>query len=156
MKKCLVLLLLTLGLLRGYTQDQVIKGKVTDENGKPLTGATVTIKNTNNSTTTDADGNFQITAGTLLKPVLVISYVGYTSSEVIARPGGSFPVSLQPDSKALNDVVVVGYGTQRKRDVTGATATITIPIDRAHGVACASRTQGTVLARTLGMTYPIG
>jgi TonB-dependent starch-binding outer membrane protein SusC len=124
MKKCLVLLLLALSFLRGSSQDQVIKGKVTDDNGKPLTGATVTIKGTKNSTTTDAEGNFQITTGGQLKPVLVISYVGFANSEVTARPGGVFPVILRPDSKALNDVIVVGYGTQRKRDVTGATASV--------------------------------
>lgn len=124
MKKCLVLLLLALSFLRGSSQDQVIKGKVTDENGKPLTGATVTIKNTKNSTTTDAEGNFQITTGGQIKPVLVISYIGYANSEVTARSGAVQPVMLQPDAKALNDVVVVGYGTQRKRDVTGATVSV--------------------------------
>ena len=124
MKKCLVLLLVTLALLRGYSQDQVIKGKVTDEEGKPLAGATVTVKNTNTSTTTDAGGVFQISAAGQLKPVLVISYVGYANSEMAARPGGSVMVSLRPDSRSLNDVVVVGYGTQRKRDVTGATASV--------------------------------
>ncbi|HVU55318.1 MAG TPA: TonB-dependent receptor [Puia sp.] len=125
MKKCLALLLVTLGLLlRGYSQDQVIKGRVTDEEGKPLAGATVTIKNTNISTTTDVAGAFQITASGQLKPVLVISYVGYSNSELAARPGGAFTISLHADNRALNDVVVVGYGTQRKRDVTGATATV--------------------------------
>jgi TonB-linked SusC/RagA family outer membrane protein len=124
MKKCLVLLLLTLGLLHGYSQDQVIKGKVTDEDGKPLPGATVTLKNTTTSTTTDASGTFQLSTGGQLKPVFVISYVGYAGSEVVGRPGEPLTVSLRQDAKALNDIVVVGYGTQRKRDVTGATATI--------------------------------
>src|SRR3982074_36544 len=124
MKKYLLLLLLTLGLIRGYSQDPVIKGKVTDEEGRPLVGATVTIKGTNVSTTTDVQGNFQIAAGGQLKPVLVVSYVGYANREVAVRPGETFSVLLQPDSKALNDVIVVGYGTQRKRDVTGATATV--------------------------------
>ena len=124
MKRCLLLLVLTLGLIRGYSQDPIIKGKVTDEEGRPLVGATVTIKGTNVSSTTDVQGNFQIATGGRLKPVLIVSYVGYTNSEVAARPGGVFSVNLQPDSKALNDVIVVGYGTQRKRDVTGATATV--------------------------------
>jgi TonB-linked SusC/RagA family outer membrane protein len=125
MKKCLALLLVTLGLLlRGYSQDQVIKGKVTDDEGKPLVGATVTIKNTNTSTTTDAAGTFQISSAGLLKPILVVSYVGFASSEISARPGGTFAVSMKAENKTLNDVVVVGYGTQRKRDVTGATATV--------------------------------
>lgn len=124
MKKCLVLLLLTMTLIHAYAQEQVIKGKVTDEEGRPLAGATVTIKNTNTSTTTDATGTFQITVQSQLKQSLVISYVGYGSSEVAASPGGTVTVSLKQDAKALNDVVVVGYGTQRKRDITGATATV--------------------------------
>lgn len=124
MKRHILLLLFILGLLKGYSQDQVIKGKVMDEEGRPLVGATVTIKNTSISTTTDVSGNFQITAGGQLKPILVVSYVGYANSELAARPGGVFTVSLKQDAKALNDVVVVGYGTQRKRDVTGSTATV--------------------------------
>ncbi len=124
MKLHILLLLFTLGLLRVYSQDQVIKGKVTDEEGRPLVGATVAIKNTNISTTTDVSGNFQISSGGQLKPILVVSYVGYANSELAARPGGAFTVSLRQDAKALNDVVVVGYGTQRKRDVTGSTATV--------------------------------
>ena len=124
MKKCLVLLLLSMALIQAYAQDRVIKGKVTDEEGRPLAGATVAIKNSKTSTTTDAAGNFQITVQGELRQTLVVTYVGYTNSELSAQPGGSVTVSLKQDAKALNDVVVVGYGTQRKRDVTGATATV--------------------------------
>lgn len=123
MKKVLLLLLLALGLLGANAQDQVIKGKVIDEEGIPLVGATITIKGTTTSVTTDAQGNFQINSGGKANPVLVVSYIGYADAQVQAGRS-SVTVSLKPDARALNDVIVVGYGTQRKRDVTGATATI--------------------------------
>ncbi|MES1249265.1 MAG: SusC/RagA family TonB-linked outer membrane protein, partial [Chitinophaga rupis] len=123
MKKFLLLLFSACCFLFNYAQDQVIKGKVTDEEGRPLAGATITIKNTTTSATTDAQGNFQINSGGRVNPVMVITYVGYANTEIKAG-GGSLAVSLKRDAQALNDVIVVGYGTQRKRDVTGATATV--------------------------------
>jgi hypothetical protein len=70
MKKLLLVLLLALGLVHGYSQDPVVRGKVVDENGKPLSGATVALKGTT-TTVTDADDNFQISKGNQIKPVLI-------------------------------------------------------------------------------------
>ncbi|MES1249529.1 MAG: carboxypeptidase-like regulatory domain-containing protein, partial [Chitinophaga rupis] len=123
MRKILLLLLSAFSIYLVHAQDQVIKGRVTDETGQPLAGATVTIKASGSSTTTDAQGNFQLNPGKRINPTLVISYVGYADMEVKAT-SANLTVTLRPDAKALNDVVVVGYGTQRKRDVTGATATV--------------------------------
>jgi len=123
MKKFLLLLFSACSFLLNYAQDQVIKGKVTDEEGKPLVGATVTIKSTTITSTSDAQGNFQINAGGRANPLLVISYVGYADAQIKADRS-SLSISLKRDAQALNDVIVVGYGTQRKRDVTGATATV--------------------------------
>lgn len=108
----------------GYAQPKLIKGKITDETDKPLSGATVTVKGTTVTTTTDTAGNFQLDAGNLITPVLVVTYVGYLNREYTVRGSGAVNISLQQDAKALGDVVVVGYGTQRKRDVTGATSTV--------------------------------
>ena len=123
MRKILLLLFFAFSIYLVHAQDQVIKGRVMDEAGQPLAGATVTIKATGSSTTTDAQGNFQLNPGKRINPTLVISYVGYADVEVKAT-GASLTVTLRQDARALNDVVVVGYGTQRKRDVTGATASI--------------------------------
>jgi TonB-linked SusC/RagA family outer membrane protein len=124
MKKMLLLLLLGLGLSAAYAQQVPIKGKVTDENGLPVPGATVTVKNTHLSTTTDTAGNFQIASGGQKNPLLEITSVGFGPEEIAATEGGFLQVHLRSEAKALNDVVVVGYGSQRKRDVTGSISSV--------------------------------
>ena len=124
MKKCLLLLILALSLLRIHAQNQTIKGKVTGQNGQPLAGATVTIKGTNLSTTTDESGNFQLASGNILKPVFTISFVGYESQDYTYKGKQGFTIQLAQDIRSLGDVIVVGYGVQRKRDVTGATSEV--------------------------------
>ncbi len=124
MKKCLLLLLLALSLLRSHAQDKIVRGKVTDESGKPLTGATVTIKGTNLTAATDNDGTFSINTGSVQKPVFTISYVGMESQDYTYKGSSAFTIQLHVDNRTLGDVIVVGYGVQRKRDVTGATAEV--------------------------------
>ena len=124
MKKCLLLLLLALSLLRTNAQDKTVKGTVTDEAGKPLAGATVTIKGTNISSSTDANGNFSINTGNVLNPVFTVSFVGYENQDYTFKGRSGFSVSLHQDARTLGDVIVVGYGVQRKRDVTGATSEV--------------------------------
>lgn len=124
MKKCLLLLLLALSLLRTNAQDKTVKGTVSDETGKPLAGATVTIKGANISSVTNAEGVFTINTGNVINPVFIISFVGYENQEYTFKGHSGFTVALHQDSRALGDVIVVGYGVQRKRDVTGATAEV--------------------------------
>src|SRR6185312_1578867 len=124
MKKCLLLLLLALSLLRTNAQDKTVKGTVSDETGKPLAGATVTIKSTNISSATNAEGVFTINTGNVINPVFIISFVGYENQEYTFKGHSGFTVALHQDSRALGDVIVVGYGVQQKRDVTGATAEV--------------------------------
>ncbi|MGV3642050.1 MAG: SusC/RagA family TonB-linked outer membrane protein [Adhaeribacter sp.] len=101
-----------------------VTGKVTTPGGDPLPGVTVVLKGTTNGTATGIDGTYSLsvpeTAGTL-----VFSFVGYNTIEKSFSGPGAVNVTLQEDAKALEEVVVVGYGTQRKADVTGATATVT-------------------------------
>src|SRR6202042_1120024 len=99
-------------------------GKITDEANKPLAGATVTLKGTTVTTTTDEAGNFQINTETQARPVLEITFVGFLNEEYSIKGASEFTIHMQQDPHTLGDVIVVGYGTQRKRDVTGATATI--------------------------------
>jgi TonB-linked SusC/RagA family outer membrane protein len=124
MKKMLLLLVLSFGLLKGYSQGRTIKGKVTDENDKPLAGATVTLKGTTVNALTDEAGNFQINTGDQVSPVLVVTFVGYTNEDFNVKGRSGFTIRMQQDIHALGDVVVVGYGVQRKRDVTGATSKV--------------------------------
>ena len=104
--------------------DAIIIGKVLDEKGLPLSGATVTLKsNKKVATTTDASGNFSIDAPGE-SAVVIISYVGYNTMEIEAKSGQSVAISLIVAEKDIEEVVIVGYGSQRKKDVTGAVSSV--------------------------------
>lgn len=100
-----------------------VRGQVIDEQGEPLTGATVRIKGGQGGTITDVDGNFQLeVAG---NAILSISYVGYKEREVAVRNRAIIEaIQLQPDNQMLEQVVVIGYGTQKKSDLTGSVAVV--------------------------------
>lgn len=95
-----------------------VDGVVSDEEGEPLVGATVTVEGTTRGTITDTEGRFSITADE--GDVLVISFVGYITQEVVLGNQTRISVTLEPDAQQLQDVVVVAYGVQKKSDVTGA------------------------------------
>ena len=124
MKKVLLLLLAVSALIKAGAQGQLIRGTIMDENNRPLSGATVTLKGTTVSTTTDSSGNFQISTGTQVSPVLVVSFVGYLNTEYPVRGRSTLNIRLQQDTQTLGDVVIVGYGTQKKSDITGASSSI--------------------------------
>ena len=100
----------------------VIKGQVTDDKGQPLTGVSVTIKGSSTGVVTDANGNYSISVPE--ESVLVFSYVGFTNVEMRTAGRSIIDVSLKPKESSLNEVVVVGYGTQKKRDLTGSVSSI--------------------------------
>lgn len=104
---------------------QTITGKVTDEKGDALPGATVSLKGATIGTNTDAQGNFtlRIPDGTP-NPVLVFSFIGYVLQEVPIGNQSVVNVQLKGDAKSLNEVVVVGYGTQKRSDITGSVASV--------------------------------
>lgn len=102
---------------------QRIVGKVNDENGEPLPGVSILIKGTQQGTTTDGEGRFQIEVSNE-NAVLVFSFVGYVSQEVVVGSRSSLEITMQSDQKLLDELVVVGYGTQSKEKLTGAIATI--------------------------------
>ena len=106
------------------TFDRIIKGQVNDAGtGLPLSGASLAVKGTKNSALTDAQGGFSISVPGD-NAVLVVSFVGYVSQEVVVGNRSAINFSLQSASADLAQVVVVGYGTQRKRDVTGAVKSV--------------------------------
>ncbi|HMH31702.1 MAG TPA: TonB-dependent receptor [Puia sp.] len=125
MKKLPLLILLVFGLfIQSFAQNRMVKGKITDENGRPLPGANINLKNTSSFTTSDSSGNFQMSITGQAKPILVISFVGYLPTELAVGGGSYFDIPLKHSSQSLNDVIVVGYGTQRKRDVTGSISVV--------------------------------
>jgi len=106
-----------------FSQNKTITGKIMDSNdGSPLVGATVTAKGTGKAVVTDASGRYSIELPSSLTQ-LTISYAGFTTMEV-SITGNSVDVRLVSTSATLSDVVVIGYGTTRKKDLTGSVATI--------------------------------
>lgn len=117
-------LLLPTAIARG--QDRVtVSGTVTDENDLPVIGANVLVKNTVNGVSTDVDGRFSISLSGGGN-VLVFSYLGYETQELAVGNRTTVNVKLVPDSKTVEEVVVVGYGTQKKASVVGAIATVDV------------------------------
>ena len=107
-----------------WAQERTVTGKITDsKDGSPIVGASITPKGSTGGTTTATDGSFSIKITSAVK-TLVISYVGYASQEISATGNAVLSVSLVATQNNLNEVVVVGYGTTRKKDLTGAVASI--------------------------------
>ena len=106
----------------GYTQAQTVSGTVSDENG-PLPGATILVKGTSNGTTTDFDGNYTLNLITT-DAVLVISFVGYITQEVVVAGKTTIDITLVEDANRLEEVVVIGYTTQSREDLTGAVSSV--------------------------------
>lgn len=104
-------------------QNISITGKVTDVNNEPMIGVTVIVKNTNIGTVTDMNGNFSLTVNSP-DDVISISYLGYKTEEFMVKNVRNFNITLHEDEKLLDEVVVVGYGSMKKRDLSGAVAQV--------------------------------
>lgn len=115
-------LLLCLIPLCSIAQNITVKGIVKDNLGESVIGANVTEKGTTNGMITDLDGNFSLTVQK--NATLVISYIGYVTQEIAIKGNTNLNIILKEDSKALEEVVVIGYGTARKSDVTGSIASV--------------------------------
>ena len=100
-------------------QGKKVTGMVVDGAGEPVIGANVVVKGTTNGTITDFDGNYSL-EGVSANDILVVSYIGYLSQEIPVENQSSIKVTLKEDTQTLDEVVVVGYGTMRKSDVTGS------------------------------------
>ncbi|MDW7694895.1 TonB-dependent receptor [Flammeovirgaceae bacterium SG7u.111] len=125
MKRLYHFLLVFLFLLptSAFAQGGIVKGKiVSSDNSEPLPGAAVIIKGTSRGATTDIDGNFAVEAAS--SDVLVISYIGYETQEIPVGSQTMLNITLQLDIQALDEVVVIGYGTQTKKEVTGAVGSV--------------------------------
>ncbi|MBA0882448.1 SusC/RagA family TonB-linked outer membrane protein [Flavobacterium undicola] len=106
----------------GQAQDLPIDGKVYDENGLPIPGVSILIKGTSKATVSDFDGNYQIKAAS--KGTLVFSFIGYSIVEESIKGRTHIEVKLKSESQSLNEVIVVGYGSQKKSVVTGAISSV--------------------------------
>ncbi|SFR84091.1 TonB-linked outer membrane protein, SusC/RagA family [Maribacter stanieri] len=104
-------------------QDFTVTGTVQDQSGQPLPGANILEKGTTNGTQTDFDGNFEITISNA-DAILSVSYIGFSSKEIAVNGQNSITVSLEESAAALDEIVVVGYGTQKKSDLTGSVSSL--------------------------------
>ncbi|MCK9160636.1 MAG: carboxypeptidase-like regulatory domain-containing protein, partial [Bacteroidaceae bacterium] len=107
----------------GQTSSVKVTGKVIDETNQPMIGVTVVVKGTSIGTTTDLNGNFSLSIPKSTKELL-FSYIGYKSSQVAIPANHIIDYQMKSESQLLNDVVVIGYGTQRKSDLTGSVSNV--------------------------------
>lgn len=135
--------------------DVKITGKVVDETDQPIIGATVKIKGANEGTTTDVNGVFSMNVPD--NAVLVITYLGYDAQEIPIKGRTSINIKLQPSSQHLSEVVVVGYGTQKRTDVTGSVATVNLEtMKNSPNTNMAQMLQGTAPGLNVGVSTSAG
>ena len=141
------------GIFSGFAQNISVQGNVTDASGIPLLGVNVLVKNASIGTTTDFDGNYSIDVSA--NDVLTFSYVGYVTKEFTITNSQTLDVTLQEDQNSLDEVVVVGYGTQKKSVVTGAISSVkasdleSLPVNRVEE-SLQGRTSGLTIAANSG------
>lgn len=99
-----------------------VTGIVTDSNGEPIIGANVSVKGTTTGTITDIDGHFSLEA--IQGQTILVSFIGYSSKEIDITDKSSYQISMSDDTQNLDEVVVIGYGTVRKKDLTGAVGSV--------------------------------
>lgn len=119
-----LLLLLTLVSLATYAQDRTISGTITDDASNPLPGVSVLAKGTQKGTTTNTQGEYSLSVPGNSRS-LVFSYIGYKTMEVAINNESSISLKLEPTAEALGELVVVGYGSQKKTSLTGAVSSVT-------------------------------
>lgn len=117
-----VLFLLMFSISNGYAQDVQVRGTIYDETGQPLPGATVLVKGTTTGTTSDLDGKYAISSPA--NGTLVFSFIGYNPTEIVVGNQTVLDVNLTPDLSDLEEVVVIGYGTAKKSQLTGAISSV--------------------------------
>ena len=124
LKRAAILLIFLLCSIFAFAQTpSPVRGKILDEKGQPIPGASIRVKGTTVATVSSASGDFSITAPA--NATLTVTYVGYTTKETPVNNQKTLNISLNPSSSALSEVVVVGYGTQKKVNLTGAVSSVT-------------------------------
>lgn len=150
-RNCLLLVFVSIVNFVAIAQESQISGKISDSTGDGLPGASILVKGTNKGTTTDASGNFKLNAAS--NATLLISSIGFLNQEVNIGGKSIINLTMATDTKALDEVVVVGYGTQKKSQMTGAISSVSakqiteMPITN-MGQALQGRVAGVDVAQT--------
>ena len=124
-KTGILFLMLGLSLTTVFAQQATIRGKVLDEFGDPLTGVTVLEKGTSNGISTDVEGNYSLSVPNAQKATLQFSFLGYTMIEEALNGRTTVNVTMQPSVVNMDELVVIGYGTQTRREITGSVTNVT-------------------------------
>ena len=129
-----------------FAQQRTVTGKISSEKGEPLPGATVLIKGTTNGTSTNADGNYTLSIpDAQANGTVVISFIGYLSKEIVIGNQSVINATIEPDAKGLQEVIVVGYGTQKKESLTGAISAVTSKdVGRVHSATVSGTLAGKI------------
>lgn len=127
-------------------QELTVSGRITDKGGEAIIGASILVQGTTSGTITDFDGNFTV-PNVASNAVLVVSYIGYKTQNISVNGKTIFNIVLEEDTETLDEVVVVGYGVQRKSDLTGAVASVKASdalknYSFRKCIRCSSRTHG--------------
>ena len=123
MKPKILILVLFFTTVFVFGQTIEVSGTITDNNNIPLPGVNVLVKNTTKGTSTDFDGNFTL-SDVAVNSILTISYIGFQTQEIKVTESQSFNIVLQEDAQSLEEVVVIGFGAQKKKEVTGAVSVL--------------------------------
>ena len=122
-----IIILIVLTPIIAFSQSKLITGTVNDELGLPLPGATIQVKNSNNlGAITNFDGLFTLEVPSNSKQILIISYIGYVTEELDVSEKLIFSINLQVDNDQLEEVVVIGYGTVLKQDISGSISSVSV------------------------------
>jgi TonB-linked SusC/RagA family outer membrane protein len=154
MKSLILSIFLCFASISIYAQNYEIKGTVSDASGTPLPGVSIVVKNTTKGASTDFDGKFKL-SNVNKGEILVFSYVGFSTNEVPINNSNSLNVILAENAESLDEVVVIGYGTQKKSVVTGAISSVkaadleSLPVERVEQ-ALQGRVSGVVIAADAG------
>ncbi len=124
MKKAFFFMAVLLAVLtQARAQNRQVTGKVTDKAGEPLIGVSVFVKGTNSGTSTNTNGEFKLSVPSD-NSVLVLKYIGFTTRELVVGKQSQLNITMEDDAQSLEEVVVVGYGTMKKKDLTGSVASV--------------------------------
>src|SRR5690554_752732 len=112
------------GLLAYAQQSSLVTGNVVDQDGEPIPGVNIIIKGTSTGSVSDFDGNFQLQVPDAANAVLVFCFIGFDELEIPVQKRSSLVAVLKPTSRGLEEVVAIGYGTAKRRDLTGSVSSV--------------------------------
>jgi len=139
-------------------QSKTVSGKVTDSSGTPLPGVSVVVKGTTNGIITDADGNYTLTK-VPLDATLVFSFVGMKSQEILVENQTSINIIMKEDTQAVDEIIVIGYGTTKRKDFTGSASSVKLensPVALATNMNALETLKGNVSGLDIGYTNTAG